>query len=78
MPPSDFKETLEKELKLKEKVAKRITQELNRFIFYPVKSNLEELYKIEITASSKPKATLPIEEKPSIPPRKDTYREILE
>ena len=75
LPPDDFRETLEKELKLEERIAKKITQELNRFIFYPVKSNLEELYKIEITASAKPKATPSIEEKSSIPPRKDTYRE---
>jgi len=78
LPPSDFKEILEKELKLKEKVAKKVTQELNRFIFYPVKSSLEELYKIEITASAKPKTTPSVEEKSSIPPRKDTYRELVE
>ncbi len=78
LPPGDLKETLDKELKLKKGIAKKVTQELNRLIFYPVKNSLNELYEIETTASTKPKATVSVEEKPSISPRKDAYKESIE
>lgn len=75
LPINEFQEVLEKELKLKEGVAKKISQEINRFIFYPVKASLEKLYEIEIAPPAKIKiAPLP-EEKPSVPSAKDTYRE---
>lgn len=76
--PEEFQKILEKELKLKKEIAKKVTQELNRLIFHPVKSDLKELHKIEIVASTKPKTTLPIEEESSAPPRKDGYRESIE
>ena len=78
LPPDGFQETLEKEVKLKKEVAKKVSQEINRFIFYPVKSSLEEFYKIEIVPPAKPKVTPPPEEKPPTPPRRDVYREPIE
>jgi len=79
LPPGEFQEALEKEVKLEKEVAKKIAQEINRFIFYPVKPVLEELYKIEIAPPAKPtKVTPPPEEKPSAPPGKDVYREPVE
>jgi len=79
LPPEDFQETLEKELNLDKEVAKKVSQEINRFIFYPVKSSLEELYKIEITPAAKPTGiTPPAEKKPSAPSGKDVYREPIE
>jgi hypothetical protein len=80
LPPGDFQETLEKELKLKKDVAKKVAQEINRFIFYPVKSSLEELYKIEITPPAKPTraAAPPEEKKPAEPKKADVYREPIE
>jgi len=79
LPPEEFQETLEKELKLEKDVVKNVAREINHFIFYPVKSSLEELYKIEIAPPAKPTGiTPPPEEKPSAPPRKDVYREPIE
>jgi len=79
LPPDEFQETLEKELKLKKEKAKKVSQEINRFVFYPVKSSLEELYKIEITPPAKPtKITLPSEEKAPVPSKEDVYREPIE
>jgi len=79
LPPEEFQETLEKELKLEKDVVKNVAREINRFIFYPVKSSLEELYKIEIAPPAKPTGiTPPPEEKPSAPPGKDVYREPIE
>jgi len=79
LPPEDFQETLEKELKLEKDLAKKAAQEIDRFIFYPVKTSLEELYKIEIAPPAKPTGiTPPPEEKPPAPPSKDTYREPIE
>ena len=79
LPPAEFQETLERELKLKKEKAKKVSQEINRFVFYPVKSSLEELYKIEITPPAKPtKITLPSEEKAPVPSKEDVYREPIE
>jgi len=79
LPPDEFQETIEKELKLKKEVAKKVAQEINRFIFYPVKTSLEELYKIEITPLAKPTGvTPPPGEKPPAPPKEDVYREPFE
>lgn len=79
LPPSEFQETLEKELKLKKEVAKKVAQEINRFIFYPVRASLEELYKVPVVSPpAVPKVTPPPEEKPPTPPGKDIYREPVE
>ena len=80
LPPDELPETLEKELKIDKGMAKKISQEINRFIFYPVKANLEELYKIEIAPpAGMPKVGPPLpEEKPVEPKREDVYREPIE
>jgi len=79
LPPDEFQTTLEKELNMEKEVAKKVAQEINRFIFYPVKPLLEELYKIEIAPPAKPTGiTPPPEEKPTAPSGKDVYREPIE
>ena len=85
LPPDEFQETLEKEMGLEKDIAKKVAQEINRFIFYPVNPLLEELYKIEIAPPAKPtkitpppEATAPPEEIPKAPPREDVYREPIE
>ena len=79
LPPDDFQETLKKEIGLDQEKTKKVAQEINRFIFYPVKTSLEELYKIEIAPPAKPTGvTPPPEEKPPTPPAKDVYREPIE
>lgn len=83
LPPDEFQETLEKELELEKGLAKKVNHEIYRFVFYPVKASLEELYKIEIS----PLPIKPIEmeivsalkkEKKSARPPKDVYRELVE
>jgi len=93
LPPNEFQETLEKEVKLEKEVAKKVSQEINRFIFYPMESSLEKLYKIEITPPPKPPErspavsppevsppeTAPLSEEEKPPSKKpDVYREPLE
>jgi hypothetical protein len=53
LPPDQFQEKLEKELNIKKEKAKKITREINRYVFYPVKSSLEDLYNIEIAPAAK-------------------------
>lgn len=80
LPPEDFQATLEKELKLEKETAKKAGQEINRFIFYPVRTDLEKLYKTEIAVSVK-SIEVEQEEQPTAPktsPEKDSYREPLE
>jgi len=78
LPPADFQESLEKDMGLKKEVAKKVAQEINRFIFYPIKSSLEELYRAEIAPPAQMKVTPPANEKPLAPPGTDKYREGVE
>jgi len=77
--PNEFQTTIEQELGLEKDIAKKVAQEINRFIFYPVKTNLEELYSMEITPPAGMKVPSPVTEKKSTAPkRKDVYRETTE
>ncbi len=79
LKPDEFEKTIEQELGLEKEVAKKVVQEINRFIFYPVKSSLEELHSMEITPPAQMKVPGPaIDKKPTTPKRKDTYREVIE
>jgi len=82
LSPQEFQEALEKELKIETATTKKVVQEINRFIFYPVKPALEQLYKIEIgppvTTTEKIKPAEETEKKAETPGRKDTYREEIE
>jgi len=77
LPPDEFQQVLEKEIKIKENVAKQIALEINRFVLLPVKESLGALYKIEIKPGMKPK-TAPMPKAPEKKPKKsDRYREPL-
>ncbi|MEK7071729.1 MAG: hypothetical protein AAB959_00365 [Patescibacteria group bacterium] len=79
LAPDDFQETLIKELKLEKEVAKKTAQEINRFIFYPVRTDLEKLYQTKVTAPEKPAEVVIIPREESAGPKKDdTYREPVE
>jgi hypothetical protein len=79
LPPSEFENTLEKEVGIEKEAAKNIRREVEIIIFYPVRKQLEEIYKIEISPPTKPKITPPptFEKKPT-PPKRDIYREPIE
>jgi len=75
LSPDELEKTLKEELKLKNDLAKKISWEISRFIFFPLKESLEMLYKIEIERVGKmPETTPPPKEKP----KKDVYRETIE
>lgn len=83
LPPEDFQATLEKDLKMKKEIAKKVSQEINRFIFYPVRTDLEKLYQAKIApagevvwSEEKPKEERPKE--PTGPKKDDSYRESVE
>ena len=82
LPPDDLQETLERELEIDKERAKKIGQEINRFIFYPVKAYLEELYKIETVPIAGTPAKPPVkkveEKAEERPKRMDVYREPIE
>jgi hypothetical protein len=91
LPPNELQETLEYEMKLEKEKAKKISQEIYRFILYPVKTSLEELYKIEIAPPAQPTKITPpppesqkvreetkIKEEVEIEEEKDIYREKTE
>ena len=89
LPPDEFQGALEKELSLDEETAKKANREIFRFVFYPVKAALEELYKTEITpptgsTMAPPPITKPVTGGPPSETsmgeklKKDTYREPLD
>ena len=88
---ADLQKNLQEELDIKKDAAQKLSQEINRFVFYPIKPALEQLYNIEI--ANKAEATRPAspekesietnetseggekEEKKIEPAGGDTYRE---
>jgi hypothetical protein len=90
LPLEELQETLKRELRIKLEVAKKISQEINRFVLFPLKRNLDSLHekepfapalkpeikaKSEIISTPEEKSSEPRE---SVSPRKDTYRESLD
>ena len=83
--PSEFIQMLHKEIKLPQKVAEELGREINRFVFYPVKPELEQLHKVKIGVAAKAVTPKPLEkeqessQEPSgAQPRKDDpYQESL-
>ena len=84
LPPDEFQKALEREVELKKEIAKEIAQEINRFVFYPVKSSLAALYRIEVSPPAPVEITPQVrvtpskKEKPPVPPERDVYRESAE
>lgn len=44
--PAEFQEALIKEVRLKKSVAQAVAHDINRFVFYPVKSQLEQIHQV--------------------------------
>lgn len=92
LTPENLEKTLEQDLKIEKETAEKIVQEINRFIFYPVKAELAELYKIDVKPEEKteigkaaplpgekPAGIAPLSEKrPQTSSGKDVYREEIE
>ena len=81
LPPEEFQETLEKKVKLGKEASKKVSREINRFIFYPVKGSLDSLYGVK-TAPAEPSEPSQIGRQKNKPLRKeevldktDIYRE---
>ena len=75
LSPDEFQQTLKEDLKLKDDKAAQVGREVNRFVFFPVKSSLEALYKSgQGEPAEKPAA------KKTQPAKKtvDAYREQIE
>ncbi|MFC1789432.1 hypothetical protein ACFLYY_00470 [Patescibacteria group bacterium] len=87
LPIEDFQEALEKEVMINREVSTKITQEIGRFVFLPVKSDLlkldKELYSLE-KSERKTKNLEPEVEKKEIvsstkkPKGSDSYRELTQ
>lgn len=81
LPPNEFQETLEKEIKIAKADAKKISREVNGFIFVPVRNSLEALYSIKIGGAggkTEIPEKKPKEEQRTASSKTDTYREIIE
>ncbi len=74
LSPDEFAETLKKEMDLNADIAKKVSQEITRFVFYPLRTTLEELYKTKIEQTKKPEPTETSKEILG----KDVYREPVE
>ena len=78
---SEFQEVLQKEVGLSKNVAKEIAREINRFVFYPMKPELDQIHDME-AGTAIPKATtqktISEGKLASAPQKKDIYRETFE
>ena len=81
--PEEFEASLKKDLGLGEEETKQMARELNRYLFYPVKPELEQLHRLEIEVTAKvvtpgPQQAPPEED--NTPPRSgnDPYKESIE
>ena len=75
LPIDEFRTILEKEMGLKPDIAKNVFQRIHRFIFFPVKNELEKLYKIP--SAKKDSSGKGDVEKNSFSIKRDAYRESL-
>jgi hypothetical protein len=64
LPPTEFQEVLEKDLSLEEEVAKKVSHEIYRFVFAPVKDSLAEVYGKKIPRPEE--VTLPSKEEKEV------------
>jgi hypothetical protein len=83
LPPEDFPAALEKDVKVKKDLAKRLAQEINRFVFFPIRESLNGLYHGGTETAKTGEEIAPgeiIAEGPGQKKTKkeDTYRETLE
>jgi hypothetical protein len=88
LSPDELEKTLKEKLTIADDSAKKISQEITRLVFFPLKTRLEALYKIKMAplpssetaepAKELPKEELPIEQAPKKRAGKDIYRETIE
>jgi hypothetical protein len=77
LPPENFQNVLELELKLEKETIEKMMREINRFVFYPVKPVLEQLYGT-IRIGNEETPTGAAQEKPKRTAGEDRYRETIE
>lgn len=79
LSPSKFQETLEKEASLSPEQTEKVSLEISRFIFLPIKESLHVLYSEEIISpKEKPEAVSETAPSSKRQKRADTYREPIE
>lgn len=88
LSPDELEKTLKENLTIADESAKKISQEITRLVFFPLKTRLEPLYKIKIAPPPPPEDSepskelaeeeLPKEETPKKRTGKDVYRETIE
>ena len=76
--PEEFKKILLKEVKLRKETAEKIYREIIRFVFFPLKKEIEGLYKIKIEVVPEPKDILSVKTPKKKSKKQDTYRELTE
>lgn len=77
LPPFEIQKVLQKELFLSSEKAKRISDELYRFVFYPLKNSLASLYSKEFKIPQE-KEEEEAKIKKEIEEKRDIYREPIE
>ena len=76
--PNELQQILEKELKLKKTVAKKVSFGIHRFVFFPVKESLSALYQTEVASPAVIKREKEVSPQKKKPAKKDVYREIVD
>lgn len=78
LPLEEFQKALEEELKIEKETAEKMTHEINRFIFYPVKPALEQFYKAGGIPTEEEIGEPAAEKTERKPAKEDAYKEPIE
>ena len=74
---ADFQSIIEENLEIDPTSAKKVSREINRFVFYPVKTFLGDTYNIDFIPTIKEEVSLSLPKTPPRDRKDDSYREIV-
>lgn len=78
LPPQEFAKELKEKLGLPEKIIRRLDLEIHRFIFFPVRRELERIYQTQVQAKALSPFVVAEENKKEQKKVIDRYREPIE
>lgn len=80
LPPKDLQKSLEQDLGIKEEIAEKVSREINRLIFFPLKESLKNFFELKEIVGGETVGITGLKEtaQETKVPKKDIYREPIE
>lgn len=77
LPPDNLSKALREELSIKKEDAEKISEQISRFVFFPLKEILEPLYGIKMELKKEEKKPSKKPDMPENIKKNDNYRELI-